>query len=156
MRIAIYPGSFDPWHVGHEDIVEKALGIFDKVIIVQANNPEKKLDSSRLMKLEDAIFDLGGRVPGGRQRLELKSWDGLIVDFITKWNEDSRGAHWVDPTIHAMIRGLRNGHDLQYEMNQQYWNEDLGLDVPVVYFITDRKYQHISSSAIRSLEKFKH
>ncbi len=55
----------------------------------------------------------------------------------------------------AVVRGLRNGTDLQYEMNQQYWNEDLGLNVPIVYFITDRKLSHISSSAIREIKCLK-
>lgn len=54
-----------------------------------------------------------------------------------------------------MICGLRNGYDLQYEMNQQYWNEDLGLEISVVYFITDRKLAHVSSSAIRGIRKAK-
>jgi len=53
----------------------------------------------------------------------------------------------------AVIRGLRNGADLQYETNMQYWNEDLGLEIPVVYFICDRKLSHISSSMIRELNK---
>src|SRR5690606_36401026 len=51
------------------------------------------------------------------------------------------------------FRGLRNRNDLQYEMNNQYWNEDIGIQIPFVYFITDRRLAHVSSSAIRGIKK---
>ncbi len=68
---------------------------------------------------------------------------GLLVDFVK------------DVGASAVIRGIRNGQDLEYERTQQYWNEDLGIRVPTVCFITDRKLVHISSSAIRAVEKVK-
>ena len=68
----------------------------------------------------------------------------LLVDFVE-----------TIPEASAIIRSLRNGDDLQYEMNQQYWNEDLGLTIPVVYFMCDRSLSHISSSAIRQITKIR-
>lgn len=136
MKIGLYPGSFDPWHAGHEDIVKKALDIFDKVVVCRMNNPEKP-DSSHNWDIRLQTFANTTL----RVSLVLDPKEPLVVDIAT-----TIGAN-------AIIRGLRNGYDLQYEMNQQYWNEDLGLAVPVVYFITDRNLSHISSSALRGLKK---
>lgn len=139
MKVGVYPGSFNPWHEGHRDILKKALEVFDFVIISFGNNPDKqKQTKKQISELEQEYSHLLQQA-----RLMITTFDGLLVDHIKDMQAD------------AVIRGLRNGHDLQYEMNQQYWNEDLGLDVPTVYFITDRKLGHISSSAIRAVEKLK-
>lgn len=131
-KIAIYPGSFNPWHEGHEDILQKALKVFDSVVILQGTNTKKLIPKDK--KFLSACSRYGERVTGG-------FFKGMLVDAINDI-----------PSICAVIRGLRSGYDLEYEMNLQYWNEDLGLSVPVVYFITDRQYGHISSSAIREME----
>jgi len=131
MKIAIYPGSFNPWHIGHVDILNKALNVFDKIIVARGKNPEKEVGSC-LLELKKLIDN---------KRVDVIQFGGLLVDEVRNRKVD------------AVIRGLRNGHDLQYEMNQQYWNEDLGLIVPVVYFICDRKLSHISSSMLRALDK---
>lgn len=133
MKIAIYPGSFNPWHEGHQDILRKALKIFDQVIVCQMINPDKT-DNGQYLMLDGAAID---------RPVYVVTYKGLLVDAVKEFK------------AHAVIRGLRNGYDLQYEQNQQYWNEDLGLEIPVVYFITDRKLGHISSSAIRTIEAFK-
>ena len=133
MKVGFYPGSFNPWHEGHEDVLNKALKVFDRVIIAVGHNPEKERSSWSTLR------DFG-------ERVRVTTYDGLMVDKIVWLTVPG----WI-PT--AVIRGLRNGNDLQYEMNQQYWNEDLGLEIPVVYFITDRTKAHISSSAIRSIQE---
>jgi pantetheine-phosphate adenylyltransferase len=74
------------------------------------------------------------------ERAEAGFFNGLLVDAIK------------DLEVCAVVRGLRNGHDLEYEANNQYWNEDLGCSVPFVYFLCDRAYSHISSSAIREVD----
>ena len=132
MKIGVYAGTFNPWHKGHTDIVDKAILIFDKVIIAVGVNPEKE-DTNHQVLLPESLE--------GLQNVQVKYFSGLLVDFVKKEKAS------------AVIRGLRNGSDLQYEMCQQYWNEDLGLNVPVVYFICDRKLSHISSSMIRQLDK---
>lgn len=126
LRLAMYPGSFNPWHEGHDDVLDKALKIFDFVYVVRMHNPAKSPEP--------------GLKPGLHARAIFDEYSGLLVDAVKHFGAT------------AVIRGLRNGHDLQYEMNQQYWNEDLGLKVPVVYFICDREVTHVSSSALRQLK----
>jgi len=139
MRIAVYPGSFNPWHKGHQDVITKAICIFDRVIIAQGTNPNKKLDNKSFIALKNSITS---------PYVNVMKFDGLFVDFVESLKNGP-----LRPV--AVIKGLRNGSDLEYEKTQQYWNEDLGLDIPVFYIISDRKLTHISSSAIRAIESLK-
>jgi pantetheine-phosphate adenylyltransferase len=131
--LGIYPGSFNPWHEGHEDILKKALLIFDKIIILQGHNPNK------IESKDNEFLKMCENYPN----VETGFFSGLLAEAVKD----------IKPS--GIIRGLRNGYDLEYEINMQYWNEDLGVICPFVYFITDRKYGHISSSAIRELKGFK-
>ena len=143
MKVAIYPGSFNPWHKGHQDILQKALQVFDVVYVCFCHNPDKEKRTDIDNRAHELQLKLNENY-GDKAIVQL--WSGLVVDNIKSFGEN---------VIHAVIRGLRNGHDLQYEMNLQYHNEDLGLKIPVVYFVTDRVLSHISSSAIRQINKFK-
>ncbi len=136
MTIAIYPGSFNPWHKGHEDILDQAVKVFDKVIIATGYNPEKKdQPHSQSEELECRLkFKHAGRV-------NFISFPRSLKEIIESTEVD------------AVVRGLRNGHDLQYEQNQQYWNQAVGVNVPFVYFICDQQLSHVSSSAIRMVDK---
>ncbi len=132
MKVAVYPGSFNPWHEGHQDILNKALKVFDKVIVARGINPEKDKHGP----LENYSHN---------ERIVHVEFNSLLTDFINNYPEP----------ITAVIRGLRNGQDFEFEKTQQYWNEDLGLLVPTVYFITDRKLTHMSSTAVRIIDSFK-
>ena len=139
MKIAIYPGSFNPWHEGHKDILNKALQVFDRIIVAKGQGTNKVFEgwSGEVLKTES-------------DTIRYVWFFGLLVDFIRDINKGN-----PKECITAVIRGLRNGYDLQYEMNMQYTNEDLGLTIPVVYFMTDRKYSHISSSTLRELNQYR-
>lgn len=149
MRVGYYPGSFNPWHLGHEDILKKALLVFDKVVVGIGYNPEK--DS--IDQINQMTNDLTCYLESyGKDKVKVERFNGLLVDhmnFIAKSSEFSIVRKDWKPT--AIIRGLRNGYNVQYEANQQYWNEDLGLSLPVVFFITDRNLAHVSSTAIHGI-----
>ena len=133
-KIAIYAGSFNPWHEGHGDILKKALKVFDKVFVLQGHNPRKpEVKDKNFLKVYDRHKD----------KVEAGFFKGLLAEVVKEMKPD------------ALIRGLRNGYDLEYEANLQYWNEDLGVECPTVYFLCDRKLTHISSSALREYEKLK-
>lgn len=144
MKIAIYPGSFNPWHEGHTDVLLKALKIADTVYVAIGVNPDKESfddSSNRIIAIERAIEKAIGKGPA--YRVEVHLFSGLLANYVNKYSGD------------AVIRGLRNGQDFEFEKIQQYWNEDLGIKVPTLYVITDRKLSHISSSAIRAVKKIK-
>ena len=132
-KTAIYPGSFNPLHEGHIDIIKKALKCFEHVTVLRMQNPGKDLSDYPMPKAE--LYALGN--------VSVLEANGMLVDVVKM----------LDGC--AVIRGLRNGNDLETERIQQYWNEDLGLVVPTVYFITDRSLIHVSSSALRMIEKLK-
>jgi pantetheine-phosphate adenylyltransferase len=138
MKVAVYSGTFSPWHEGHEDILTKALQVFDKVIICVGYNPDKVSVIDSINKIPEQLHS--------NPRIEVHSYNGLMVDFIDNLIEQN-----VEVT--AMVRGIRNAQDLEYERATQYHNEDLSCRVPTVYFICDRELVHISSSAIRTLQK---
>ena len=142
MKVAVYPGSFNPWHEGHADVLTKALATFDKVIVARGFNPEKSniKDDACVNPILNRVHPPNITVVGNWEFVEF---NGLLKDFVAE----------VGAT--AVIKGLRNAKDFQYELEQQYWNEDLGITVPTVYVISDRKHVHLSSSAIRMIERLK-
>jgi len=133
-NIGVYPGSFNPFHNGHYNILQKAEQVFDKVIIARGVNPEK-----------DTFAEDKSISPALYYR-QTEHFEGLLTDYLSSKEKDANI---------TLIRGLRNGDDLAYEMNQISFMKDLKTDLKVVFFHCDREFEHISSSAIRNLEKIK-
>lgn len=129
--IAVYAGSFNPFHKGHLNILQKAEQIFDKVIIARGLNPGKK---NELWSLPEAI-----------QFRQIENYEGLLTDFINPHNLG------YDVTL---VRGIRNSEDLAYEQKQYRYLQDLKPDVKLVNIFCDKEFEHISSGAIRVLDKF--
>ncbi|MCU0352570.1 MAG: adenylyltransferase/cytidyltransferase family protein [Cytophagales bacterium] len=131
-RVGVYAGSFNPLHNGHLNILQKAEQIFDKVVLAQGVNPEK----------EEALTDIT------RQRKlkyhQTEKFTGLLTDYLSQKEKE------CDITL---IRGLRNGADLDYEVNQLRFMEEMKPGLKVVFIRCDKQFEHISSSAIRNLEK---
>jgi len=134
-KIGLYPGVFDPFHIGHLDIVRQAQKVFDSVQVLRAINPDKKQPQSKLP--EDFLRDMN--VPIGIS-------ENLVTDVVKEYE---RLGHDV-----TLIRGLRSGADLAYEQNLVAFMRNMHPQIKVVFFLCDPKYQHVSSSALRGIRKF--
>lgn len=132
-RIGIYAGSFNPFHKGHLNILKKAEMMFDKVIVARGKNPDKK--GNDVLPLPESIL-----------YREIVEYNGLLTDLMEEYEND------YGPL--TLIRGLRNGNDLSYEVNQYRYMQDLKSNIQVCAIFCDREFEHISSSAIRSLDGF--
>ncbi len=136
MSRAMYAGSFDPFTKGHSEIVLNSLKIFSKVIIAVANNPEKKT----MFNVEERISQI---------REIFKNEDRVEVIKIDKGETTVKVAKTNSCT--ALIRGLRNSVDYEYEKNLAKLNLGICDDIVTIVIFTDIKYEHISSSAVKML-----
>jgi pantetheine-phosphate adenylyltransferase len=134
MRIAVYPGSFDPITNGHLDVLKRALGVFDEVILLLAVNPSKKSVFSveeRLAMMKEATKDMKG--------VQVDYYPGLTVDYCRK----HQAKH--------LIRGLRAVTDFEYEFQLAAANEFADPNIDMVFFMSRKEETFISSSTINQL-----
>jgi pantetheine-phosphate adenylyltransferase len=133
-RIAIYPGSFDPVTLGHEDIVRRGAELFDELTVAIGINPEKSplfTHEERVSLLRDVFADL--------PNVKVASFHGLTVDF----------ARSIGATV--MLRGLRTVSDMDAEFTMALANHVLAPDVETVFLMAAERYSHISSTLIRQI-----
>lgn len=138
MRIAVYPGSFDPITNGHLDIIERASRIFDKVIVGVLNNKNKKpkfTSDERVMLIKKVTSHL--------DNVETASFDGLLVDFAKRQNAS------------VIIKGLRTVNDFEYEFQMALLNKTLDNECETMFMMTNSKYSYISSSMVNELAGYK-
>ena len=133
-KTAIYPGSFDPITLGHMDVIDRAIKIFDKVVLTVATHRDK----SPLFDLEERI-DLIRESTNKFEKVEVTSSEGLIVDFA-----EEKGAV-------ALIRGLRFVSDIEFEFQLAWMNRNLNAEIITVFLMTDARYTHLNSSIIREV-----
>ena len=134
MRIAVYPGSFDPITNGHLDIIERASKIFDKVVVGVLNNKNKKpkfTSEERVMLIK--------KVTEHFPNVETASFDGLLVDFAREHSAS------------VVIKGLRTVNDFEYEFQMALLNKTLDNDCETMFMMTNSKYSYISSSMVNEL-----
>lgn len=132
-RIALFPGSFDPYTIGHHSVVARALPLFDKIVIAVGVNRNKH----SMMTEEERVAAIRS-VYAGEPRIEVISFDGLTVD----------AAH--DYGAKFLLRGVRQVQDFEYERNLAEVNRDIsGLETVLLYTLPE--YGHISSSIVREL-----
>ena len=141
MRVAVYPGSFDPITNGHVDIIGRAAKVFDRLIVGVLANPRKTPllpVEERIQVIRDALADDGAP----SDRIEVASFDGLTVDF----------CHAHDAT--AIVRGLRAISDFETEMQLAHNNRVLAPDVDTVFFMTSIANGYVSSSLVKEIATF--
>ena len=133
-KTAIYPGSFDPITLGHMDVIDRAIKIFDKVVLTVATHRDK----GPLFDLEERI-DMIRESTNKFEKVEVTSSEGLIVDFA-----EEKGAV-------ALIRGLRFVSDIEFEFQLAWMNRNLNAEIITVFLMTDARYTHLNSTIIREV-----
>ena len=134
MKIAIYPGTFDPVTNGHIDIIKRAALIFDKVIVAVATNPNKKPLFTAAERM-----DMISIVMRNAPRIEIDKIDGLLVDYA------------LEKKAHAIIRGLRAVSDFEYELQMALVNRKLAEELITVFLMPHENYSYLNSSIVKEV-----
>jgi pantetheine-phosphate adenylyltransferase len=133
-RKAIYPGSFDPVTFGHLDLIERALHLFDELIVIVASNPAKKT----LFSTEERVGFLKNALKH-RPQVQVKAWEGLTVDLARR--EKS----------FALIRGIRATSDFDYEFQMALTNRKLAPRIDTVFLMPSESHFYLSSRLIKEI-----
>ena len=135
-RISVFPGSFSPFSIGHQSIVDRALPLFDKIVISIGINSEKPqyFSVDKRMKWIKDVYN-------NNPKIDVKQYKRLTVDFCKKEN-----ANYI-------LRGLRDSRDFKFEKNIAHMNKELNPNIETIFIITSPKISHISSSIIRDIIK---
>lgn len=133
-KIAVFPGTFDPFTVGHEALVKRALNLFDRVVVAVGKNLSKK-----------TLFDIDQRLAMGREvfaneiRVEVTSYEGLTVDF----------CHSIGATY--LLRGLRTAADFEYERAIGQVNKAMRPEIETVFLLTSPEHTPVNSTIVRDI-----
>lgn len=131
---AMYPGTFDPITLGHEDLVRRASRLFDRIVVAVAANPSK----APMFSLEERVA-LAREVLKGFRNVEVTGYEGLTVEFAEK-ND-----------LQVIVRGLRAVSDFEYEFQLANMNRHLTDEVETAFLTPTEKYTYISSSLVREI-----
>lgn len=137
MKIAVYPGSFDPITLGHINVIERASAMVDQLIVGVLNNQAKWplfTSEERVEMIREATAHLPNVV--------AVPFDGLTIDFARR-----SGAQWI-------IRGLRAVTDFEYELQMAQTNRVLAPEIDTIFFTTELKYAYLSSSTVKEVARF--
>ena len=135
-KIAIYPGSFDPITNGHVDVIERALNIFDGLIVAVAINPEKKSFFSTADRLKMIKLSLS-HLPN----VTVESFDGLLAEYARQ------------KKVRSIVRGMRALSDFDYEFQMALTNRKLDPGLETVFLMTDAQYSYLSSSLVNQIAR---
>jgi pantetheine-phosphate adenylyltransferase len=138
VKTAICPGSYDPVTFGHVDVIERAAGIFDRVVAGVVRDPHHKATmfsvEERVAFLEEAL--------AGLENVEIDVFSELVVDFARRWGANT------------MVKGLRVISDFEWEFQMNHLNRTLAPDVETVYVMASPKFSFVSSSGVKEIAAF--
>lgn len=137
MKIAIYPGSFDPATNGHLDIIERSSRLFDKLIVGVLDNPSKK----SLFKINERI-EMLHEITQHLPNIEIDYFNGLTVEYAR------------EKEASVIIRGLRAMSDFEYEFQMALTNSKLAPEIEMMFLMTSSKYSFLSSSMVKEIAMF--
>ena len=137
MKIAVYPGSFDPITNGHLDIIKRGAKVFDKIIVAVLVNVDKKY----VFEIDERV-ELIKRVTRDIENVEVRSFNGLVVNFLKECNTN------------IILKGLRTTSDFEYELQMAFMNNELDSNIETVCMMSSSKNLHISSSCVKQMAKF--
>lgn len=135
-KIGVFPGSFDPITVGHEDIIKRALPLFDSLIIAIGSNSNKKyLYTPKERKTQiEKVFE-------NEPKIRVEIYSGLTIDFCKAQNAQ------------FILRGIRTSADFEFERNIGLMNLDMAPQIESIYIISRPEYSALSSSVVRDIQK---
>ncbi len=137
MRAAIYPGSFDPVHLGHLDLIQRADKLVDRLVVAVLHNPDKKAAFTVEERMA-MLHELTASMP----KVEVASFDGLLVDFVKRQN------------AHLIVRGVRAFSDFEYEFQMALMNRKLAPELETMFLMPKEKYSSVSSKLVREIGHF--
>jgi pantetheine-phosphate adenylyltransferase len=136
MKVAVYPGSFDPITCGHLDIIERAARLFDRVVVAVIHNPDKKPRFTFQQRME-----MIRRSVPHCPNVSVDSFNGLLVDYVRR----QKGC--------AVVRGLRAVSDFDYEFQMALTNRRMAPGIETVFLMTDYRFSYLSSSFVKQIAR---
>jgi len=138
-NICVYPGTFDPITNGHLEIIKRSVKLFDRIIIMLANNPHK----STTFSLSERVDQIRRVVQSANlnEKVSVDCFDGLLVDYCREHD------------INIIIRGLRPLVDFEYEFEMAMTNKEMNNNIETVFILTDQKYFYLRSTLIKDIAK---
>src|SRR5512133_1118748 len=137
MKVAVYPGTFDPMTLGHIDIIRRGAHLVDKLVIGVTTNPSKE----PMFSISERLASVRREVEGMGQNISVVEFDSLLMDFA-----ESQGASMI-------IRGLRAVADFEYEFQMAGMNQQLNDDIETVFLMADAALQPIASKLVKEIAR---
>ncbi|MBI2660041.1 pantetheine-phosphate adenylyltransferase [Candidatus Woesearchaeota archaeon] len=138
MRIAVYPGTFDPVTNGHMDIIERALKLFDRLYVVVGENPQKETTFSA----EERVEMLKSALRKHNNKIVVEHFNGLLLEYVKKKKSN------------VIVRGLRAISDFEYEFQRAQFNREFEKGIETIFIMTKDDYAFLSSSIIKEIAMF--
>jgi pantetheine-phosphate adenylyltransferase len=138
VNTAICPGSYDPVTFGHVDVIERAAGIFDRIVVGVVRDPHHK---ATMFSVEERV-DFLEEALAAVENVEIDVFSELVVDFARRWGATT------------MVKGLRVISDFEWEFQMNHLNRTLAPDVETVYVMASPKFSFVSSSGVKEIAAF--